>query len=167
MQKPFPFSIDRWLIIWKGCTVISLRQASGPLWKLTLIALYKHLAFVECCYWFFLSIFKCRNNTEQIAGPMILHEDLVPLQIATTMVTVKHGERKKDILKNAADAGDEGQHDTDELLFFFTWWKTVGVEICSQPSCLCWRSWFQNRKFHTDNLSSLTNMTCQLIYTNL
>lgn len=96
MQKPFPFSIDRWLIIWKGCTVISLRQASGPLWKLTLIALYKHLAFFECCYWFFLSIFKCRNNTEQIAGPMILHEDLVPLQIATTMVTVKHGERKKE-----------------------------------------------------------------------
>lgn len=50
---------------------------------------------------------------------MILHEDLVPLQVATTMVTVKHGERKKDILKNAADAGDEGQHDSDELLFFF------------------------------------------------
>lgn len=58
------------------------------------------------------------NNTEQISGPMILHEDLVPLQVATTMVTVKHGERKKDILKNTADAGDEGQHDTDELLFF-------------------------------------------------
>lgn len=61
MQKPFPFLIDRWSIIWKGCVVISPLKASGPPSELTLIALFAAFMYLVF-FFFFLLLVLCMER---------------------------------------------------------------------------------------------------------